>query len=176
MKTTELLERMELRSLGQRDLRVGASKMFAHEIRKFAGTLEWAFSGHGKDKLASYAHVVIETEPKILRKLDGAVKVLRGLAADIERVEPSETAIDIDAKDIVRYRRESEEMDESAPYPKWADKVQSILKKKFSITLDTARKSGKIDNMKLHSIYMGGDDPNSAAFMIARIVSESADD
>lgn len=95
MKTSELLERIEVRSLGQRDLRVGASKLFAHEIRKLAGSLEWSVSGHGDDNLAAAAQVVMEADPRVRRKVDRAVSDLRALAKDIDRVDPSETAIDI---------------------------------------------------------------------------------
>lgn len=106
--TTELLERMNLKSLGQRDLRLGAAKLFAHEIRKLAGTMEWAASGHGDDKLAAAAQVVMETEPKVKRKLDKVVRDIRGLAKAIERVDPSETAIDITPGSLAR-RHESRE-------------------------------------------------------------------
>lgn len=95
MKTTELLERVMVQRMGQRDLRLGAVALFAHEIRKLAGALEWAASGHGDDKVAAAAQVVMEVEPSVKRLVTKAVRDLRALAGRVERAEPSLSAIDI---------------------------------------------------------------------------------
>lgn len=95
MRTREILERIEIRSLGQRDLRLGASAVLSRAIEMMAGQIEWWMKGGGDDAESTAAAVVAEAEPKIRRKLDAAIKDLRSLAREIKVVDPSLSAIDI---------------------------------------------------------------------------------
>jgi hypothetical protein len=110
MKTHELLERIELRNLGQRDLRLAASGLFSHEIAKMAGTLEWMVFGSGSEREALAAQVVLDVEPKIKKRAMAIVKELRALSKEIERVDPSVSSFDIGPRGLARSEAEQQKV------------------------------------------------------------------